>query len=526
MAIPGIEKNIGALLELAAKKYGNQKTAIRFDQEKVSFTYAELNLWANKYANALKSAGVKKGTHVAVMLPNCPSFPLTWLALAKLGAIMAPINIRYQPHDLSYVLNDSDAELLVCHSEQIPVFRQIQGECPQVKKLLWVGEEPAGTGISLQQAVEGASENLPEANVDLEDLINIQYTSGTTGFPKGCLLTHEYWLTTAKMNAVRLREDDIFLSVQPFYYMDPQWHLIMTLTAGCSLVLAKRYRPSKYMELVRKHRITVSLAIRAILIYKQPPSPLDGQNNLRFLLIYGFPSHLHKKFEERFNVVAREGYGMTEIGSCMRAPLEELAIVGSGTVGCPLPHRKVKIVDQDNKEVPIGETGELWVGGSGMFKGYYKRQKETEEVFDGEWFRTGDLFKRDERGYYYIVGRKKDMVRRHSENISAVEVEDVIKSHPQIVDAAIVPVPDEEAGEEVKAYVILAKGENQDTVNPQAIIDYCSERLAKFKIPRYIEYCLDFPRTPTLKVKKHVLLAQKNDLRSGSYDALQVKWLS
>ena len=525
MPIDGIAENIGSLVEEAAGFYGNRKNAICFEREELSFSFSDLNIRVNQYANALRSIGVEKGAHVAVMLPNCPAFPLTWLALAKLGAIMVPINIRYQTHDLSYVLNDSDATVMVVHTEAISTFREVMTRCPKIKSVAWIGEGSPDLGQNLEEMANSASKEFQQLEkVGPDDLINIQYTSGTTGFPKGCLLTHEYWLTTAKMNAARLTEDDVFLSAQPFYYMDPQWHLIMTLTAGCTVVLANRYRPSKYMELVRKYGVTASLAVRAILIYKQPPSPLDSQNKLRFLLIYGFPPHLHKKFEERFNVVAREGFGMTEIGSCMRAPLEDPNIVGTGTVGVPLPHRRVRIVDEQGQDVPDEEVGELWISGPGMFKSYYKKPEETARVFDGTWFRTGDLFKRDARGYYYIVGRKKDMVRRHSENISAIEVEDVIKTHPKIADAAVLPVADEDAGEEVKVYVIPDSGESRETIPPEAIIEFCAQHLAKFKIPRYIEYREEFPRTPTLKVIKHILLNEKIDLRSGSYDALQAKW--
>jgi len=307
--------------------------------------------------------------------------------------------------------------------------------------------------------------------------------------------------------------------------MDPQWGVIMTLTAGASMILARKYSPSKYMELVRNYGVTCSLALRAILIYMQPESPLDGVNRLRYVHIFGFPSHLHKKFEERFKVIAREGYGMTEIGSCMRVPIEDAHMTGSGSVGQPVPYREVRIVDEQGNDVPRGEVGELWVQGPGILKGYYKKPKETAEAFAGGWFHTGDLFRQDENGYYYIVGRKKDMVRRHGENISASEVENVIRSHPKILDVAVVPVPDEIRGEEVKAYVIPKPGESVKTIIPEEIIAFCLERIAKFKVPRFIEYRESFPRTPTERVEKHKLIAEKKDLRSGCYDAEEKRWL-
>jgi len=301
--------------------------------------------------------------------------------------------------------------------------------------------------------------------------------------------------------------------------------VIMTLTAGATMVLAGKYSPSKYMGLVRQYGVTCSLTPRAILVFKQPESPLDGQNKLKFVNIFGFPPHLHKKFEERFNVVAREGYGMTEIGSCMRVPIEDAHMTGSGSVGVPVKYREVRIVDEDGRDVPRGEIGELWVRGPGIFKGYYNKPEANSSSFTGEWFHTGDLFRQDEKGYYYIVGRKKDMVRRHGENISASEVENVIRLHPKVLDVAVVPVPDEIRGEEVKAYIIPKPGESQKTIPPEELVAFCLERIAKFKVPRFIEYRENFPRTPTERVEKHKLIAEKKDLRSNSYDAEEKKWL-
>jgi crotonobetaine/carnitine-CoA ligase len=458
------------------------------------------------------------------MLPNCVEFPLNWLAIAKTGAVMVPINIRYQPHDLEYVLNDSDADALVIHTDVVPIFRKVLSRCPKIKRVLYIGAETDENGSSFAELVKASGFDLPAIDLSVDDLINIQYTSGTTGFPKGCMLTHEYWLTMGKTVSENLTGKDVFLSVQPFYYMDPQWQLIMSLTAGMTMVLAKKYSPSKYMELARKYGATCSLAVRAILIYKQPESSLDRENNLRFVNIFGFPPDLHKDFEKRFNVVAREGFGMTEIGSCMRVPLDDVKMTGSGSVGKPLSHREVRIVDDKGVDVPRGEIGELLVKGPGILKGYYNKPRETAETFYGDWFRTGDRFRQDENGYYYIVGRIKDMVRRHSENISASEVENVVNSHPKILDSAVVPVPDDMAGEEVKVYVIPTSGENMESVPPEELVAYCLERIAKFKVPRFIEYREFFPRTATEKIEKHKLIAEKKNLRVDSYDAREDRW--
>ena len=517
-SIPGIEKNIGALAEKAADRYRG-KEAIHFDHEGIGFSFEELNAKGNQFSNALYSKGVRKGDHVAVMLPNCPEFVLIWLGLAKLGAIIVPVNFRYQTDDLKYVLNDSNATVLAIHCDVVALFREIQAYCPKVRIIFQIGKGNEAIGDLIAETAIREPKEFELADLGPDDIASIQYTSGTTGFPKGCMLTHEYWLSVGRMTYEKVTEQDIFLSVQAFYYMDPQWQIIMTMIYGCTMILAKKYSPSRYMELVRKYGVTFSLPVRAILIFKQNETSLDGKHKLQFVNIFGFPPGLHKAFEKRFNVVAREAYGMTEIGSCMRVPISDSHMTGSGSVGKPVPYRKVKIVNEEGKEVVQGEIGELLVKGPGLFKGYYDKPKETDDAFSKEWFHTGDLFYQDAKGYYYIVGRKKDTVRRLSENISAKEVEDVIKSHPRVFDAAVIPVPDEIVGEEVKAYVIPRNKENEKSIDPKELIAFCSERIAKFKVPRFIEYREAFPRTPTERVEKHRLISEKKDLRSGSYDA-------
>jgi len=522
MPIPGIENNIGALLEKAAMRHGENK-AIHFDHENLGFSYRELNRRVNQYANTLRAEGIKKADHVAVMLPNCPEFPLTWLALAKLGAVMVPINNRYQAVDLEYVLNDSDAVALVIHTDFAATLRQALPKTPAVKKIYRVGPGQEDLGGLLSDRTAAAPDEFVAEHPPLDDLINIQYTSGTTGFPKGCMLTHEYWLTLGMSAAEKLASDDVFLSVTPFYYMDPQWELIMCMTAGAAMVLTRKYSASNYMKLISTYNVSVAWATMAAWTLKQPESPYDRRHRLKFMLVGGFPPHLHRQFEERFNVRVREAYGMTEIGTGMIVPLEDDHMTGSGSVGKPPDFRATRIVDRDGNPVKQGEIGELLIKGPGIFKGYYNKPEATAKAFAGDWFRTGDLFRQDENGYFYIVGRIKDMIRRTGDNISASEVENVLTSHPKILNAAVVPVPDESRGEEVKAYILPAPGETPASIPPAEIIAYCQSRIAEFKVPRYIEYVDEFPRTGSGKIQKHLLISAKDDLSAGCYDRMSAK---
>ncbi len=514
-----LEKNIGALVENAATRF-KEKEVLRFLPEDEAFSFNSLNDQVNRFANALAARGISSGDHVAVMLPNRPEFPLTWLALAKMGAVMVPLNTRYQAVDLRYVLNDSDAVALITDADLLPQFREVMTDTPKVREVLLAGKERSEDALQLGDLVDKASPRFSSADINADALINIQYTSGTTGFPKGCMLTHEYWMTLGMNAAETMLPDDVFLSVTPFYYMDPQWELIMCLTTGCTMVITRKYSATNYMNLVRQYNVSVAWATMAPWTFKQPESPLDRQHRLRFVFVGGMPPDMHKPFEERFNVAAREAYGMTEIGIGMYVPLEDAHMSGSGSVGKPPEFRQVKIVNDAGEEVKPGQTGELLIKGPGMFKGYYKKPLETAEAFDQGWFHTGDLFRRDHAGYFYIVGRKKDMIRRSGDNISASEVEHVLTSHPLILSAAVVPVPDENRGEEVKAYVVLADNQTPETVPPGEIVAYCAERIADFKVPRYIEYKAHFSMTPSDKIKKHLLLEEKEDLTAGCYDRM------
>ena len=522
MPIPGLESNLGRLLEKSAAE-NSQKRAIQFDAEDFSYTYEALNKRVNQVANVLQGEEIQQGDHVAVMLPNCPEFPVIWLALAKLGAVMVPINVRYQVADLEYVLNDSDAVGIVIHTEFAGTFSEAKSKLPNLRTVFKIGPGADDLGADINRLSDPASDVFVTPDLSIDDIVNIQYTSGTTGFPKGCILTHEYWLTMGVLVSKFMVPDDVFLSVTPFYYMDPQWEMLACLTIGATMVLAESYSPSAYMDLVRKHQATVSWATMAPWILKQPESDLDRQHQLRFVLVGGFPPDLHRTFEQRFNVIAREAYGMTEIGVGMYVQPDDDKMTGSGSVGRPIDIRPVRIVDAHENDVVSGEIGELWIKGPGMFKGYYRKEEATADAFDGEWFKTGDLFREDKNGYYFIVGRKKDMIRRSGDNISASEVEGVLDSHPKILSAAVVPVPDVDRGEEVKAYIAPKPGETPDSIPPEEIISFCQERIASFKIPRYIEYRQEFSLTPSGKIQKHLLLAEKNDLTDGCWDRLTNK---
>lgn len=289
----------------------------------------------------------------------------------------------------------------------------------------------------------------------------------------------------------------------------------------------EKFSVTRFWPTVNKNNVTFFYVLGTMPFYllKQAPNPeLEQQHNLRLVLCSGIVPSFHEIFEKRWNVPWREAFGMTETGVDLVVPIDDTESVGSGAMGAPVPTKKAKIIDTNGHELNDGQVGELVVSGQPMMLGYWNKPKETAVMIEDGWLHTGDLAYKDGKGYYHWTDRLKDMVRRTGENISSVEVESVLMEHAKIKIAAVVPVPDELRGEEVKAYVILTDGETKDSFPPESILEFLSAKLARFKLPRYIEYVSDLPKTPSEKIAKHVLISGKSDLRSGSYDAEDKLW--
>jgi acyl-CoA synthetase (AMP-forming)/AMP-acid ligase II len=516
--------NIGALLDEAAAAAPTH-VAMNFFESGEALTYAELRARVNRLARGMAGLGIGKGTHVGVMMPNVAAMPITWLALARLGAVMVPMNIAYTPREVQYVVEDAEVTWLLIHEECLATLdaTTVHGGKFDNGHVVVVGTPRAGQRV-WAALLEGKDDSFqPKEAPGHDDLMNIQYTSGTTGFPKGCMLTQRYWLTIGKVNARRDgRAYERVLAATPFFYMDPQWLLLMAFYHRGTLFAARRQSASRFMEWVRAHRIQFCLFPEVVA--QQPPSPKDRDNEIVRVNVYGMRKDIQAAVEERFDMIVREAFGMTEIGSGLFMPIEAADMVGSGSCGMPAPFREARIVDDEGRDVPEGEMGELVVRGPGILKGYYRKPEATRDAFFGEWFRTGDIFRKDARGFYYIVGRKKDMIRRAGENISAREVEAVLKALPGVADAAAVPVPDPTRGQEVKIYVVLAPPATKDQVPPERIIAHCEANLARFKVPRYIAYRDSLPKTPSEKIAKGELVNGVADLRAGSFDRVEGRW--
>jgi len=325
------------------------------------------------------------------------------------------------------------------------------------------------------------------------------------------MLDHVWWRRVLDVG-LRLNPktaDDRLLCCLPFYYADPALFLLTTLQSDGTLVVMRKFSVSQFWPAVREFGVTTfsSIGGMSTLLLKGEPSPLDRKHDVKYVIATGIPATTHRELVERFGFPWLENYGSTEGGIGARMPSDVAdEMIGSGSMGVATPETELRIADEDDQEVAIGDEGQILVRSPGMFRGYLNRPEQTSEAMRGDWYHTGDVGRRDERGFYYFVRRLKDIIRRSGENVSAAEVEEVLRAHPRIRDAAVVAESDEVRGEEVKAFVLLAAGESELSLPPDAIVEWCNSRLARFKVPRYLVYRQDeFPRTPSLRIRKDEL---------------------
>ena len=516
-------EDLPSLTARAARLWPDRR-CLTFDATGEQLSFAEIERRSDAFANALTANGVVPGDKVGVMLRNVASFPLSWLGISKAGATMVPLNVFYRRDDAAHLLSHSEAKAVVTADEFVPLLSEIgDTDGPAPRRLSIDGD---GGRKAIELAPHLSNDAAPATTIAPAHLANIQYTSGTTGHPKGCMLSNAYWLALAR-KIVRyggLGRDDVMLTAQPFYYMDPQWNVACALMAGCELVVLDRFHPSSFWSKVREHGATwfYCLGTMPLMLLKQPPDPADRDNQVRMIMCSAIPPARHAEIEERWGAPWHEAFGMTETGGDLAVSREEHdALVGTGSIGRPMEGREAAIHDDDGGALPAGEVGELVLRGANMMDGYYKNEAATAEIFKDGWMHTGDLARQDDDGRFYYVGRKKDMIRRSGENIAAVEVEETIASHPAVKLVGCVPVPDDMRGEEVKAYVVLQDGADADMGD---LIAHCDARLAYFKVPRYWTFRDDLPRTPSERIAKGQLKDETADLRIGAYDRSDEVW--
>ena len=501
---------LGELIEDRAGRNGD-RVFLRFKDR--AFTYEEMERYSNRCANALMNQGVVKGDKISIMLPNCPEYLFIWFGSAKMGAVEVPINTSYKGEFLRHLVDQSDSTVLFIDHEWLDRLKLIEDDLRKLKKVVALGglteEEAAGHKIPIISFEEFF--DAPESPVDVKifphDPQNIIYTSGTTGLSKGALGPHKFWIVVAEQ-LLPLREggrDDIFYTFLPLYHMNGQCLTTITaLLAQGQMVLSDKFSASRFWEEIRKYKATQFNYLGAVIpiLEKQPEKPDDIHNSVRIALGAGCPQIVMDRFEKRFGLKCMEGFGMTEIGIPVHTSLDDRR---PGSCGKPLSMYEIKLFDDEDKEVPAGEPGEIVFRPKEpytMMLEYYNMPDKTLETFRNLWFHTGDLAKRDEDGFLYFEDRKKDSIRRRGENISSFEVERAINSHPKILESAAVAVKTEMPEDEVKICVVLKPGE---TLTMEELIAYAAERMPYFAVPRFVEFMDSLPKTPTERVQKYLL---------------------
>lgn len=469
-----------------------------------------------RFAGYLKEY-VKPGDRVVMMLDNRLEFMIALFGIIANRATMVSIAPTAMQYDAGHIVTDAAPTVAICGKPQLAVIEAVRGNSPALAHIVLVdGDEPDGLA-----AYDAEPLDFSTVNCHREDIITVYYTSGTTGAPKGCMLHHGWWLRVIDLDLRLFRRgwQDRQLCCLPFYYADPAIQLLTSLASRGTLIAMRRFSVSRFWDVVTKYDATEILSIASIpaLLMKGDPGPAEKDHRIRLAIHAGLPKELHEEMVARYGFHWHNQYGSTEGGVMSRVP-NHLAdeLVGTGTMGVEPPGVTIRLVDDNDVDVAPGEAGECLIGGPDLYAGYLNRPEVTAEANRGGWYHSGDVARRDERGLLYFVGRKKEIIRRMGENISAAEVEGVLRSHPDVVEAAVVPVPDTLRGEEVKAYIQVRPG---FVFPPEDLIAFCRQNLAAFKIPRFLEFRdTDFERTPSMRVQKQALLKERSDLRQGAWD--------
>ena len=520
--------NLASVFDYSARET-SEKAAIIFNGNK--YSYGQLNTVINRVANGLRNAGINKGDKIALSCPNIPYFPMIYFGILKAGATVVPLNVLLKSREIAYHLQDSDAKGYFCFqgTPELPMAKEgYQGfnEAQDCEYLWIVTEDPeADSPIegtpTMGQLVASQPDEFDMVQTSPEDTAVILYTSGTTGFPKGAELSHSNMVMNARVSSeiLQLTHEDILLIVLPLFHSFGQTVLMNAgLSAGNTLVLVPRFTPDGVLGAMQEEKVSVFAGVPTmywqLLTYQDRENKLDINyiaKNLR-LGISGassLPLEIIKGIEEKYTIPIVEGYGLSE--TCPVVTFNHLHKERKpGSVGTPIWGVEVKTFNTEGHEVERGEVGEIAVRGHNVMKGYYKKTEATAEAFKGTtWFHTGDLGKMDEEGYLYIVDRVKDMIIRGGYNVYPREIEEMLLSHPAISLAAVIGIPHDQHGEEVKAYVVLKDGEN---ASEDEIIQWSKNQMAAYKYPRIVEICDALPMSATGKILKKVL---KKDMKKG-----------
>ena len=516
----------GSLYELFSNSVEehNQKTAFSFYGTEIGFP--RLQGMVEKMAASLAASGVEKGDRVALMLPNCSQYVISFFATVRLGAIVTQLNPMYVEREIEYILKDSGAETIVVYADMYPRVEAVLPET-DLKNVVVVsfGDEPEGMQEDhyLFDAFVGRdADPAPDVKIDpVEDVAALQYTGGTTGRSKGAMLTHRNLAANMRQSLDFFVEDPSVLdnneksvAVLPFFHIYGLTCVMMFgVRMGLNQLLLPRFDPQEVVNLVKENKPTFFSGVPTMyMALNAVPDLADyGFGDIRYYTSGGaaMPVNLLHAIEEKTGVQIQEGFGLSEA-----SPVTHFNPVFAdrvpGSVGIPLPSTDSRVVDVENgeEEMPVGESGELIVAGPQVMKGYWNMPDETADTLRDGWLYTGDIGVMDENGYFYIVDRKKDMIVAGGYNVYPREIEEVLFEHPDVSEAVAIGLPDEYRGETVKAFVV----KKQDTdATEEDLISFCKERLAPYKTPKSIEFRDELPKSTVGKLLRRVLADEEKE---------------
>jgi long-chain acyl-CoA synthetase len=480
-----------------------------------AMTFGELDDLVDLTAGAFTRFGIERGDRVALLVGNVPEFVSSLYAVLRIGAIACPLNVMLTPEELGYILADAGAKAVVSELPSLPGLLSVRDRLADLRTVFVIGGPPAPAGtVSLEEALSDEAEP-PSVETDESDVAVIAYTAGTTAEPKGAVLSHGNLMANlVQMSSVSLlaiEPDDLVLTALPLFHIYALNVVLgMSFQSGATAILAERFDPVESIELIARHRITVLIGAPPMFAgWLAASGSPDDLSSVRMAVSGAspLPPEVLDAFLRRFGVIIWEGYGLTEC-----APAVTSNALGpqakAGSIGLPMPGLEVRVVDEDGEEVEEGDPGEILVRGPNVFSGYWNRPEETAAAFDGDWLHTGDVAYRDEEGYLFLVDRKKDLIIVSGFNVFPKEVEDAIRRHPRVAEAAVVGVSDERTGEAVQAWVVPEDGES---VEPKEILDFLHGYLARFKWPREIRVVEELPHHVTGKVLRRSLRQADED---------------
>jgi long-chain acyl-CoA synthetase len=503
--------NLATMLRESAMAHPEKPVAL-FDGGRLS--YAELDALSDRFAAGLRAAGLNRGDAVGLQLPNIPQFMIAYFGLLKAGCVVLPLNVLLKAPELAYCLEDARARALITWAGLAD--EAFKGAAEVGVDPVFVVNTPGAPEVTegrrFEELLAVEPDRVPLEPTDPGDTAAIVYTSGTTGRPKGAELTHFqlYMNADTPGRLFGIRDDDVVLVVLPlFHVFGLSSQLNVCVRFGATMSLVPRFDPEKVLAVMERDGVTVFEGVPTmyVALLHHPDRARYDLSKLRIGVSGGdsIPAEVLDAFEKAFGIVILEGYGLTETASTttFNVSADERKIY---SVGKPIWGVDVQIWDEANRPLPPGpkNVGEIVIRGVNVMRGYHRNPEATAEAFAGGWFHSGDLGYRDEDGYFFIVDRKKDLIIRGGYNVYPREIEEVLYEHPAVAEAAVVGVPDERLGEEVKAYVATREGVS---ATEQEVVEFVKSRVAAYKYPRTVEFRAELPKGPTGKILKAELEA-------------------